>query len=134
VGSVGLRSGLITLICCAVLVGCGSSKPHPSTQRTTAPRVYHFFPFRGRVTTRDGRPVANAAIVETLLRPSTRKCAQTLAGYRTSADGTFVDDNALCPGVFRVSAYKDGYVGRSIVLTLRYSRRPPFVHLIVQRR
>jgi hypothetical protein len=112
----------------------GSSKPHPSTERTTGPRVYHFFPFRGKVTTPDGRPVANAAIIETLLRPSTRTCAQTLVGYRTSADGTFVDDNALCPGIFRVSASKDGYVGRPTVLTLRYGRRPPLVHLVVQRR
>jgi hypothetical protein len=133
---VALKSRLSTLIGVAVLSGCGSSTSHPSAKAPSGRLVLHFLPFRGKVTTPGGSPVADAAIVETLLRPFMATCARTLVGYRSSADGTFADENVMCSGsgVVRVSAYKPGYVVRPVVLTLRRAGRVPYVHLIAERR
>lgn len=118
----------------AALVGCGGSSSQPAAKRQTNTGAYHVFPFRGKVTTPRGRPMADAAINEVLVRTSAARCGQALVSHLSSADWTFMDTNVICPGVVRVSAYKLGYVGRPVVLTLSRNRRLPSVHLVVERR
>lgn len=121
---------LLAATACAISVGCGGPA-HRSIPRTNAAEP-HFLPFAGRVTTSDGAPVAGAGILESCVRPFAKQCARTLVGYRSGPEGRFVDHNLLYPGVYRVTAHKDGYIGRPVILTITREKRP-FVHLILDR-